>query len=418
VGAACIVMLVLSLFGFPRGARVDGRSSESIPLPRDVEEFVADYWRTPIPLQGKAPEFYREQETALNPEACGGCHPDQYRDWKESLHSKAMGPGPWGQMVDSFRSNPAEATICMSCHAPLSEQYPVLPTNTPDGVTFAPNPEFDAALQLRGITCAACHVRSHRRFGPPKAEDEPPHKYPEDMSNHAGARRTEFFESAEFCRGCHQFDVANTLLINGKPLQDTYREWKGSFWGKAGAVCQECHMPERRHLWKGIHDPEMVKNGVWVETTASKTENERAHATVKVTNAAVGHKFPSYVTPKVFVYGAFLDDQGKVLPETVQEVVIGWDARVIEGQWQEIFDTRIEPEKSFEHTFGWNRVPPEARKLRTWIEVHPDHFYHVHFYPAYLQSDGISSEGRALIEQALKESGESVFLLHDQSFPL
>lgn len=418
IALAFITGLSVLWFGFDAGARPQDKSSEKLPLPPNVEEFVAEYWQTPIPAQGVAPEFYGVEETSLSPEACGGCHPTQYRDWQESLHSKAMGPGPWGQMVDSFQNNPSEAAVCMSCHAPLSEQYPVLPANTPQGPVYKPNPQFNAKLQHRGITCAACHVRSHRRFGPPKAEGEPAQKYSKDVGNHAGVRRTTFFESAEFCRGCHQFDVGNTLLINGKPLQDTYREWRSSTWGQGGAVCQGCHMPERRHLWKGIHDPEMVKNGVRVETTATKTADNRVNAAVKVTNAAVGHKFPSYVTPKVFVYGAFLDPQGAVLEDTVQEAVIGWDARPIGGQWQEIFDTRIEPGKSFEHTFTWNRVPPEAKKLRTWIEVHPDHFYHVHFYPVYLQSPGLSPEGRKLIEQALEESGKSVFLIHDQSFPL
>jgi len=34
---------------------------------------------------------------------------------------------------------------------------------------------------------------------------------------------------------------------------------------------------------------------------------------VKVTNAAVGHKFPSYVTPKVFVRAALHGKDGDVL---------------------------------------------------------------------------------------------------------
>lgn len=412
-----VVPLVLGL-DLACGAGAKDPSSGEIQLPANVEDFVAEYWRTPIPLQGAAPESFGPEEAALNPEACGSCHPDQYRDWQQSLHSKAMGPGPWGQIVDSFQHNPGEAVLCMSCHAPLSEQYTALPTTTPQGTTYTPNAELDQKLQLRGITCAACHVRAHRRFGPPRAAGEAAKQYPKDMGNHAGVRRTKFFESAEFCRGCHQFDVANTLLINGKPLQDTYREWRASTWGQGGAVCQGCHMPERRHLWKGIHDPDMVKNGVRVETTATKTVDNRVNAAVKVTNAAVGHKFPSYVTPKVFVYGAFLNAQGALLENTIQEAVIGWDARPIGGQWQEIFDTRIEPGKSFEHTFTWQRVPPTAKKLRTWIEVHPDHFYHVHFYPAYLQSSGLSPEGRKLIEQALEESGKSVYVIHDQSFPL
>ncbi len=29
-------------------------------------------------------------------------------------------------------------------------------------------------------------------------------------------------------------------------------------------------MPDRRHLWRGIHDPEMVKQGVMVDLKTSK----------------------------------------------------------------------------------------------------------------------------------------------------
>ncbi len=391
-----------------------------LSLKQNLEDFLGNYWQTPIPLQGPTPASFTDKEASLRPEMCGSCHPEQYRDWKESLHSKAMGAGPWGQIMDLTQGSPADATLCMTCHSPLSEQMPFLArAAVQGGESYTKNRHFDPQLQLNGITCAACHVRQHQRFGPPKAERNTA-QYPSDMPNHGGVQRTPYFETAEFCRGCHQFDPENALLVNGKPLQDTYREWKNSTWGKGEAACQECHMPGRRHLWKGIHDPDMVKEGVRVEAAIKgppASPGQSVEIAVKITNAAVGHKFPSYITPKVFVRATLLGKSGEVLPDTQQEAVIGWDARAEGGQWVEYFDSRILPGESFQHSFQWIR-PMQAQKVRTWVEVHPDYFYHVHFYPAYLSSNNLSPEGRRLIERAREESGHSPYVLYEKTLSL
>lgn len=399
----------------------DSQVPHSSPGVKEIEDFFKNYWQRPIPLQGAPPPSLSEKEASLRPEACGGCHPRQYADWKESLHSQAMGPGPWGQIIDLDQNSPAEASLCRSCHAPLSEQSPLLAKATNrDETAYEKNPHFDSELQLRGITCAACHVRQHRRFGPPKAEGDSAAKYPAGMAGHGGVQRTPYFERAEFCRGCHQFDPENSLLVNGKPLQDTYREWKDSIWGKGEASCQECHMPQRRHLWRGIHDREWVKGGVRFEAQIQKEPSrpgETLELSVEVVNAAVGHKFPTYITPKVFVRAALLDSKGKALSGTVREKIIGWDARFEEGEWKEYFDTRIPPGESFREIFRWS-PPPQAKKIRAWVEVHPDHFYHVHFYPAFLKSQGLTSQGRKLIEKALQKSGRSSYILFEKGLPL
>lgn len=210
------------------------------------------------------------------------------------------------------------------------------------------------------------------------------------------------------------------MLVNGKPLQDTYREWKNSLWGKGEVACQECHMPGRRHLWKGIHDPEMVKGGVRVEAQikgSREKPSDGIEVEIKVTNAAVGHKFPSYITPKVFVRATLVGKSGQALPGTQQEAVIGWDARAEGGQWVEFFDTRIPPGETFQHSFKWDG-PKKAHGVRTWVEVHPDYFYHVHFYPAYLSSGQLSRDGRRLIEKAREASGRSTYILFEKNLPL
>ena len=422
---AAAVLVLLGIYVLFRVSTEQGSKFVPSPHAPDVnlplEDFFGDYWQRPIPLQGPPPGLFSPREASLKPEDCGGCHTQQYADWKETLHSKAMGPGPWGQILDLQSTSPADAVLCMTCHAPLSEQLSRIPQpSQSQGVTYESNPQFDSQLQLRGITCAACHVRAHQRFGPPKAEEANVTPYPLDMPNHGGVKRTLHFEKAEFCKDCHQFDPENSMLVNGKPLQDTFREWKRSIWGEGGAACQSCHMPERRHLWKGIHDKNWVKEAVRVDATLEKTfrPGETIELRVAITNAAVGHKFPSYITPKIFVRAALLDHQGKTLPQTERESVIGWDARFEGGQWVEHLDTRIHPGDTFRESIIWNASTAKAKSARVWVEVHPDHFYHVHFYPAYLQGQNLSPEGRRLIEKALEESGRTPYLLFEKNLPL
>ena len=417
-------LLILYFFVFRYSSSPDPGKKEAavnISVDQKLEDFFKIYWQRPVPPQGVAPASFTEKERSLSPEACGSCHVQQYADWKESLHSRAMGPGPWGQIVDLTQNSPGEANFCMTCHAPLSEQMPFLNKGANGGETeFVKNGNFNSHLQLQGITCAACHVRQNQRFGPPKAEGGSTNKYPPGMPNHGGVRRTPYFEKAEFCKDCHQFDPNNTVLINGKPIQDTYREWKKSTWGQVEAACQACHMPNRRHLWKGIHDAEWVKGGVKVEAKIKQAAIDPGASLelgVEVTNSAVGHNFPTYLTPKVFVRAALLDSKGKQLPGTQQEKIIGWDVRVEGGAWKEYFDTRIPPGAKSENNFQWT-PPTQAKTVRAWIEVHPDHFYHVHFYPAYLSGGNLTPEGRNLVEKALHESGRTPYILFDKLIPL
>ena len=415
IGLLLFALILNRVFIRPSGKVPAG--ALNLSTHQNIEDFFKAYWQRPIHPQGQSPGSFSEQEARLDPEACGSCHPKQYTDWKESFHSKAMGPGPWGQIVELSRNSPEEAILCMTCHAPLGEQIPWLTANAvAQDKGYAKNPAYDPKLQLQGITCAACHVRQHQRFGPPKAEGTAAPTYPAGIANHGGVERTPYFEKAEFCRDCHQFDPENTALVNGKPLQDTYREWLSSIWGKGEASCQECHMPHRRHLWKGIHDAEWVKGAVRFAAEIRQElsgPKKTLEINVDLINAAVGHKFPTYITPKVFVRAALLDIGGKILPGTQQERVIGWDVRFEDGQWKEYFDTRIAPGEKFQASFSWS-PPSQARKIRAWVEVHPDHFYHHHFYPAYLADPSLSPAGKKLIEKALQESGRTPYLLFDR----
>jgi len=242
---ACVLLVA----GCAAGAL--GARSES------VESFVGRHWRTPLRPQGPAPARFTPLEASLAPEACGTCHPAQLADWRTSIHAAAMGPGVAGQLAELRVHDPATALGCQNCHAPLAEQMPLVPG------TLADNPAFDAALGARGIPCAACHVRGHERFGPPRRDGSLASAAPRASLPHEGVTRTPAYLASSFCRGCHQFGP-DGYALNGKPLEDTYEEWKASRFAAAGVQCQDCHMPDRRHLWRGIHDADMVRGGLTI----------------------------------------------------------------------------------------------------------------------------------------------------------
>src|SRR2546426_298458 len=164
-----------------------------------VESFVARHWRVPLAAQGPPPARFTPLEASLAPEACGTCHPAQLADWRTSTHAAAMGPGVAGQLAELLVREPASALACQNCHAPLAEQAPLVPG------ALARNPAFDPALRARGIPCAACHVRGHERFGPPRRDGSLAAAAPRETLPHGGVTRTPAYLASEFCRGCHQF---------------------------------------------------------------------------------------------------------------------------------------------------------------------------------------------------------------------
>ena len=84
-------------------------------------DFITRHWRGAIAPQGPAPARFSPIERSLQPEACGACHPVQFSDWQASAHSKSMGPGITGQLVEMARREPAAARSCVKCHAPVAE---------------------------------------------------------------------------------------------------------------------------------------------------------------------------------------------------------------------------------------------------------------------------------------------------------
>jgi hypothetical protein len=368
-------------------------------------------WQTPIPLQGAPPPTFSPLEASINPESCGTCHQQQYADWKTSLHAQSMGPGVSGQTQNLIQQDPATALLCYSCHAPLSEQAEKLEERG----GFLANARFDRTLQRQGLTCAGCHVRQHERFGPTYREGSAAASVPREKLPHRGATTTPAFQRAEFCRSCHQFDE-DGYALNGKLLENTYNEWKESPYAKAGMQCQNCHLPDRRHLWRGIHDPEQVRHGLTIKLTTSKkrySPGETADAILTIENSGVGHYFPTYVTPKVFVRAELFDANGRAVAESREEAIIGREVTL--DLSQELYDTRIPPKQTFTFRYRWP-VRGEDWKLKVDVTVHPDHFYE-RFFQSVLKNN-THPGGRKLIQEAYEKTQRSSFTIFARETPI
>jgi len=400
--------LVLALSPGGRAALSSGAGPGSIS-PAE-QQFLERHWRMPIAPQGLAPASFAPLERSLAPRDCGACHAVQYEDWRGSIHARSMGPGIAGQLVEMARRDPAGARACLVCHAPLAEQSPL--TRTAAGLTA--NPAFDPALQREGVVCATCHVRGHQRFGPPPRPDAQGRRVPRAQLPHNGATYTGAYERAEFCAACHQFGPSGPSL-NGKPLENTYEEWRGSPAARRGLTCQSCHMPDRRHRWRGVHDPEMVKSGVRVTLGLDRPRyrpGQRLRATVTVASVNVGHYFPTYVTPQVVVRAVLVGTDGQPIPSTVQEGIIG--RQVPLDLSREIADTRIPPGGRFVLRYERELDEP-GLGLRVTVTVYPDHFY-TGFFAALLETG--PGAGEADIREALDATRRSPFEIFARDVPL
>ena len=405
-----LLLLAVAVLG---SYMVVGNGGKGPPPAAPGQPFLERHWQTPVAPQGDVPEGYSELESSLLPESCGSCHTQQYQDWQGSLHSKAMGPGVLGQTLVMAERDPATARVCWSCHAPLSEQQPVLLQTSSNGAKeWVANPDFDPRLQQHGMSCAACHVRKHQRFGPPRrATPEVSGEIDEGLP-HGGFVAEPAFRKSAFCKGCHQFDP-DGYALNGKLIENTWQEWLESDYPARGIECQSCHMPQRRHLWRGIHDPEMTRSGVTIAVDQTARTEESIAVTVTISNSGTGHYFPTYLTPRIVVTGHQIDPAGKAISATRQEMVIGREVTLNLGR--ELFDTRIPPGKSA--VFRYEQpVSRQAVQLIIRMRVEPDYFYEK-FFRAMLEGNS-AGKGRELIQQAWENSRNSPYILFEKSLDL
>lgn len=162
-----------------------------------------------------------------------------------------------------------------------------------------------------GVTCEVCHrvaktnqnSMRHRLVMDPRNIE-----YSRDNSTdtpfHA-VRVGESLGNSSLCGGCHL-----DILKNGIPLERTYREWSGSFYAQNNIYCINCHMPSTKgsatispkgiyeknathasHQFAGGHSESLLLPGA--ATLSLKADLETYRLQVQITNALVGHHFPT-----------------------------------------------------------------------------------------------------------------------------
>ncbi len=370
-----------------------------------------------IARQGDAPAALAPAAASLSSRQCARCHAKQVREWTGSIHAAAASPGLLAQVARL--TDGAKVESCMRCHAPLAEQQPVTrpaqeragaAETGADARTYRASPFLDDELRDEGLTCAACHLRGWTRHGPTAVADSllPLDGYP--------TAPLALYERSDFCLPCHQLEPR--AAIDGRPLLDTYREWLAGPYMRRGVQCQHCHMPNREHTFKGIHDPDTFRQGIAVAAITRRGATGVVSVRARIRNVGAGHYLPTTPTPAVWLRVELVDDRGLAIAGAAAEQRIGRQLRQRAGAWEIVEDTRIPPGETREVAGAWQRGRvAEATAVRVTVEVHPDDYYEG-LHAARLKARGLSDEVRAGFAEALERARSSYYVAYDETFAI
>jgi hypothetical protein len=176
-------------------------------------------------------------------------------------------------------------------------------------------------------------------------------------------------------------------------------------------------MPDDRHLFRGIHSPDLVAASVQVTVSihrpargAKGSKGGALAGELSLFNDSVGHDFPTYSTPRILLQVELEDSRGASLGPVAEKAI----ARTVQferGAWTELADTRVAPRQKQVLAFSFPDVPRPA-VLHTRVLVEPD-FAYVGIYEALLAT-ALDAPHRALLEQALAAARRSPYVIHDQ----
>jgi len=247
-------------------------------------------------------------------DVCAECHTDIAAQYEQSVMSKSF-THKWDEVeyyelaLPHSGKDEKVAGIkggCMGCHSPLAFITGDIPPKRPAENTRAND----------GVSCDLCHSITGMEGDVPfnfnfKVDGKGPKQGTREGVSSGGEHEiavNPFLETAEFCGVCH-----NEKDPYDQWVKATQLEWKESPQGKAGIVCQDCHMPPaesnpatggdgkvhadtRQHLFNGSHDNAKLKGSieVLIHTTTPKAKaGDTATFMATVTNAKAGHMIPS-----------------------------------------------------------------------------------------------------------------------------
>jgi len=186
-----------------------------------------------------------------------------------------------------------------------------------------------------------------------------------------------------------------------------------------GFICQSCHMPTidrpvatngpirrgRQHLWRGGHDPDMIKRAIAVQVksdTDSPKPGDRVGFTLTLINAGAGHKVPTGDPDRFFTVEFIVEnEQGQIVEH--QSSTMGrwimWQPAIVE-----LYDNRLLPLASREYQFAY-RIPEKAEglKLKALVQYH-------------ILTDGQHEMLRA--KYGLTGNDPYRFMIYEREFPL
>ena len=161
----------------------------------------------------------------------------------------------------------------------------------------------------------------------------------------------------------------------------------------------------RQHLWRGGHDPDMIKRAVAVEVKADRPSpkpGDRVAFTLTLVNAGAGHKIPTGDPDRFFTVEFSVEDTGgHVLKEETSTMGrwILWQPAILE-----LYDNRLLPLASREYQFTY-QLPDKAEGLKVKTRVQ----YHI-----------VTDKQHEMLQRRYDLTGNDPyrFVIYEREFPL
>jgi hypothetical protein len=313
-------------------------------------------------------------------DACGVCHRDIYRVWRESRHAEAL-EQPF--FLDTFRETqssrgPELAALCLGCHAPMA------------GILG--DEKLERKISWEGVTCDYCHGLASVEMTKdgPRARVEisdvkrGPIRGAEPLG-HAVAY-SELHTQSLVCAPCHEF-----VNREGVGVLTTYTEWQQSSAAGRGETCQTCHMALTEadvvdpriqrgtqamvnlHEMPGAHTIRQLLQALSVSVEPSRAEGH-LDLRLTLTNRGAGHAVPTGMPGRRIVLlvdvegGGETREDRRVYGKQFQDAsghVVSHVADYFAGGVRLESDTRIRPDEVRAESFRFD-MPAEAS---AWINV-------------------------------------------------
>lgn len=439
------------------GAGDSGTEAETREVENPLEQAkdfyeTRPYYQTPQP-HTETPEGLSD----IRAETCGSCHEEIYEEWKISTHRRAWTQDPqFMKELEKSRTgghagdgSDDVSWMCVTCHTPKVNQIEQLVVGLKDGDVGAPiyvdNPSFDPKLQDEAITCASCHVRNGKVYGP----------WGDTNAPHPTARDPDL-QKPKNCTQCHQAN-AKWPSRNLACFFDTGKQFADSPYAREGKSCQSCHMPKvERKLAKGYDRPKretrrhwfggslIAKRPKYVEemkelrsvygsgaeievlnkseasdvrtSTHGRLEESACDAercrtlVVRIVNANAGHKLPTGDPERhIDVEAVVRTPDGERVTRAKQRIASKYE------WWPEIekqYDNRLDPKQHLDFEL---HVPADLERVAVDVRAHKYRMYTEAY--EHHELEGVGVRGRRFHRSSWKSgegSLEQVYLDNDE----